>query len=118
VVAVVLYLVVSVLDLVAVARYGLWQGLANRQPAKAVTRTVLYVLLLPMAAGVLCTVGVGWPLIGIVKNLVFANYAQEQLRRYFRSLLTERYGWSEEPEHIGQPTKRALAHQLPRVLPP
>ena len=39
----------ATLDLLAVARYGLWQGLANRKPAKALTRTVVRVLVLPLA---------------------------------------------------------------------
>jgi hypothetical protein len=112
-----LFLVVAVLDLLAAAHYGLWQGLANRKPTRAVTNTVLYVLLLPYAAGLPCSALVVWPLFGIAKNLVFVNYAQDQIRRYLRALLTERYGWSEESDYVDQPSKRALAHQLPRVLP-
>jgi len=112
-----LCLVGVVMDLVAVARYGLWQGLANRKPAKAITKTTLHVLVLPLAGTLICTAGTLWPLVGIIKNLIFINYAQEQMRRYLRSLLTERYGWAEEPEFVGQPTRRALANPWPRVLP-
>jgi hypothetical protein len=107
---VVLYLTSALLDLVAVAHFGLWQGLANRKPTKALNRTLLYVLLLPL-------LGSCFPLIGILKNLILANYAREQMRRHFRSLLTERYAWSEESEFVGRPSQRALAHQLPRVIP-
>jgi hypothetical protein len=81
----------SLLDLVAAARFGLWQGLANRHPARAVTKTVLYVLILPIAGSVLLTGGLLFPIIGLVKNLVFINYAMEQMRRRFRAILTERY---------------------------
>ena len=106
----------AVLDLVAVARYGLWQGLANRKPAKALTKTVLRVLVLPLAFLLVCTVGMLLPLIWPLKNLVLINYAREQMRRQFRSLLTERYGWADETELVGQPSKRARASQLPPVL--
>ena len=65
-----------VMDLAAVARYGLWQGLVNRKPAKAVTRTVLWVLLVPLIP-VLCSAGFLLPLIWPLKNLMFINYARE-----------------------------------------
>lgn len=115
-VAVGLCLGAAVLDLVAVARYGLWQGLANRKPAKALTKTVLRVLVLPLAFVLICTVGLSLPLIWPLKNLVLINYAREQMRRQFRSLLTERFGWAEEAELVGQPSKRVRASQLPPVL--
>lgn len=115
-VAVGLCLGAAVLDLVAVARYGLWQGLANRKPAKALTKTVLRVLVLPLAFLLICTGGLLLPLIWPLKNLVLINYAREQMRRQFRSLLTERYGWAEEAELVGQPSKRVRANQLPPVL--
>jgi len=116
VVAVGLCLGAAVLDLVAVARYGLWQGLANHKPAKALTRTVLRVLVLPLAFLLFCTAGLLLPLIWPLKNLVLINYAREQMRRQFRSLLTERYGWADEAELVGQPSKRVRASQLPPVL--
>jgi len=106
-------LAAAVLDLVAVARYGLWQGLANRKPAKALTKTVVRVLVLPLAVSVFCM-----PLFWPIKNLVLINYAREQMRRQFRSLLTERFGWAEEAELVGQPSKRVRAGQLPPVLRP
>jgi len=111
-----LCLAAAVLDLVAVARYGLWQGLANRKPARALTKTVMRVLVLPVAFVLICTAGVLLPLIWPLKNLVLINYAREQTRRQFRSLLTERYGWAEEAELVGQPSKHVRANQLPPVL--
>ena len=107
----------AVLDLVAVARYGLWQGLAQRKAAKAINRTVMHVLVIPLTISLVCTFGFLLPLIWPLKNLVFINYARDQMRRQFRALLTERYGWAEESEIVGQPTARARASQLPPVLP-
>ena len=105
-----------VMDLTAVARFGLWQGLVHRKPAKAITRTVVWVLLLPLIP-VVCTFGVLFPLIWPLKNLVFINYAREQLRRQFRAAITERYGWAEETEFIGEPSRRTKASELPSVRP-
>lgn len=105
------------MDLVAVARFGLWQGLATRQASKAVTKTVLYVLILPLAFGILCFLGTLWPLLSVVKNLVLINFAKEQLRRRFRALLTEQPGWTPDAELMVHPTKRSAARPLPPVLP-
>jgi hypothetical protein len=115
-VAVGLCLGAAVLDLVAAARYGLWQGLANRKPAKALTKTVVRVLLLPLSFALICTLGSSLPVVWPLKNLVLINYAREQMRRQFRSLLTESYGWGEGAELVGQPSKRVRASQLPPVL--
>ena len=56
------------------------------------------------------------PLIWPLKNLMFINYAREQLRRQFRSSITERAGWSEESEFIVEPTNKARPNALPPVL--
>jgi len=104
-----------VMDLSAVARFGLWQGLVRRKPAKAVTRTVVWVLLLPIIP-VMCSGGLLLPLIWPLKNLVFINYAREQLRRQFRGAVTERYGWGEESELLGQTSDKPPAQPLPPVL--
>ena len=95
---------------------GADEMLANRKPAKALTRTVVRVLLLPLSFVLICTFGSSLPLVWPLKNLVLINYAREQMRRQFRSLLTERYGWADEAELVGQPSKRARASQLPPVL--
>jgi hypothetical protein len=107
----------AVMDLFAVARYGMWQGLLNRKPGSARTKTVLRVLVLPLVAGLICGWGALWPFLAIIKNLVFLNYAREQLRRQFRALVTDRYGWAQESDFVGRPPKRALVNPLPRVLP-
>lgn len=110
-----LCILAAVMDLAAVARYGLWQGLVNRKPAKAVTRTVVWVLLVPLLP-VLCSGGILLPLIWPLKNLMFINYAREQLRRQFRKAITERYGWAEESEFIVEPASQAGPDALPPVL--
>jgi ABC-type transport system involved in multi-copper enzyme maturation permease subunit len=106
----------ATLDLVAVARYGMWQGLANQKPARALTKTVMRVVVLPLAFALICTWGLSLPLIWPLKNLVVINHAREQMRRQFRGLLTERHGWAEEAELVGQPSRRARASQLPPAL--
>jgi ABC-type transport system involved in cytochrome c biogenesis permease component len=106
-------LVGAVMDSSAAARYGMWQGLANRKPAAAVTKTVLHVLILPVPF-FLCG-GPLVPLIWVIKNMMFVNFAQEQLRRQFRTLITDRFAWVEESEFVGAPGKRALKNPLPRV---
>jgi hypothetical protein len=112
-----LCLAAATMDLAAVARFGLWQGLVQRKPAKALTRTVLIVLVLPMAFSWFCTGGMLLPIIWPLKNFVFINHARDQLRRQLRALLAGRYGWAEETELVGQPSHRARAQSLPRVLP-
>jgi hypothetical protein len=108
-------LLVSVTDLFAVAHFGIWMGLSQKTPAKAVTKTVLYVLLLP-ALGLCSAYFYIWPLIGVAKNLMFINYAQEKMRKRFRFIVTERYGMVEEPEMVGRSSARARKSQLPSVL--
>ncbi len=115
--AVGLCLLGAVMDLAAVARYGMWQGLVNRKPARAITRTILFVLVLPFMAALIVTFGFGLPLIWPLKNLVFINYSREQMRRQFRGALAERYGWAEESELIGQDSNRPRFRNLPPVLP-
>lgn len=78
-----------ILDLNAAAYYGMWMGLSCRTMSKALTKTTLYVLVLPLVCIPCCYFL--WPIIGIVKNLIFINYAQEQMRRYFRVYVTERF---------------------------
>lgn len=106
-------LLLSVMDLFAVAHFGMWMGLSQKKPARAVTRTVLLVLVLPMTG--LCCYFL-WPFIGVAKDLMFISYAQEQLRRHFRSIVTDRYGVAEEADVVGRPSTRARQSQLPPVL--
>jgi hypothetical protein len=91
----------------------MWMGLSQKKPARAVTKTVLFVLVFPVLA-ISCVYA--WPLLAAVKNIMFINYAQEKLRRHFRTIITERYGLIEEPEIVGLPSTRAGRTQLPAVL--
>ncbi|MDB6032314.1 MAG: family transporter protein [Verrucomicrobiales bacterium] len=106
-----------ILDLTAAAYYGMWMGLSSRTTSKAMTKTTLYVLVLPLICVPCCYFL--WPIVGIVKNLIFINYAQDQMRRYFRVYVTERFSsgtefgsWSPLPP----PPKPS--HPLPPVIRP
>jgi hypothetical protein len=65
----------------------------------------------------LCFLGAIWPLLSVVKNLIFINYAKEQLRRRFRALVTEGPVWAADAELLSQVSSRLPAHPLPPVLP-
>ncbi|MCI0747935.1 MAG: ABC transporter permease [Verrucomicrobia subdivision 3 bacterium] len=72
------------MDLLAVAWFGVWAGLTTKRPAHAVMKTIAYVLILPMLFA-WCL----WPVMAIVKDAIFINYARNQLRLHFRSIVTE-----------------------------
>ena len=110
-----LFLIVAVMDLFAVAQFGLWMGLSTRKPSQAILRTVLCVLVLPMIGGLCC--GFLWPIMGVVKNLIFISYAREQLRKNFRTLVTERFAVGATDEIIPAAKPLPPPH-LPPVLPP
>jgi hypothetical protein len=108
----VLFTIAAVLlDLAAVTQYGLWQGLKTRKSTRAVTKTVLYVLVFPL--GIVC---LGGPILLLLKNLILMNHAHQQLKRTFRPLVTGRYGWGDESEFIGQPSRAAMRGRMPPVL--
>ena len=110
-----LILLVAVMDLFAVSRFGLWAGLTARKPGWAVTKTILLVLVLPLALTVPCFLL--WPLTGVVKNLIFMSYAQDQLRRHFRTVITERYGVVETGALAARAARQRRESDLPPVLP-
>src|SRR5262249_44468118 len=92
VVGVFLVVALGIMDFFGVAHYGLWMGLRTRNAGKAVTKTVLHVLVIPLL-GTACVVL--YPVVTMVKDAVLIGYAQERLRRYFRAVVTERYGLGE-----------------------
>jgi hypothetical protein len=106
---------VSVMDLFAVTRYGMWAGLSARKTGWAVSKTIALVLVLPMVVGSCCAFT--WPVIGIIKNLIIISYSQEQLRRHFRLMVTERYGSISGGDLLPKPSRRRLESELPPVLP-
>jgi ABC-type transport system involved in multi-copper enzyme maturation permease subunit len=81
--------VLFLIDLYAAGWFGMWMGLRSKKPMQALTRTVLYFFILPQLAVVCCSVL--WPIMIIIKDLIFINYAQDQLRRQFRTIVTERF---------------------------
>jgi len=102
-------IVLFFLDLHAVGRYGMWMGLKSRKAGVAVTKTVGFVLLLPLLATVPCFIGlIFFPIGLIVKDLIFINYAQDQLARRFRKVATEAAGLE---------AARLRPARLPPVLP-
>lgn len=76
------------MDTLAVARYGLWAGFRSARHGAALGRTLGFVLLGPLLLGGLCLPL--WPVLAVVKNLIFMAYAEDQLRRRCRTWLTER----------------------------
>lgn len=90
-------------DLYAVGRFGLWMGLVSNKPSQAFGKTVLYVMVLPLFS-FCCSIFM--PLIWLLKNAIFMNYGEEQLRRHFRTVLTE-----------GLPARKP-APRLPSVMDP
>ena len=114
-VAIVLLLMLgAVLELQAVAHYGLWMGLVSKRPGQAVSRTVLRVILLWMLT-LPCMFF--YPFIAIIKNLVFTSHARDQLRRNLRRMVTERFVDVSREELITDPPRRVLRGQLPPVQP-
>lgn len=81
------------MDLYAVAYYGLWLGLKLRKPSQALSRTILYVIALPLATAFCC---VFLPVVAVVKNLLFINYGRDQLLRHFRDVVAGRYDTGDE----------------------
>jgi len=105
---------IAVMDLFAVARYGMWTGLISKKPGRALAKTVL-VVLGPMVITPCCYLI--WPVVGLLKNVIIMNYAQEQLRRHFRTVITERYGTADDGNVVFKPSRRQTESHLPPVLP-
>ena len=79
------------LDLLAVAEVGMWFGLTNPKPTQALTKTVLFVLVLPFLLMVVpCCWGIG-PGLMVAKSVIFFTWAQSKLENEFRRASTERY---------------------------
>jgi hypothetical protein len=79
-----------VMDLHAVATYGMWVSLTAKKPSQAFNKTVMMVMLVPLGVGIFCC-HVMYPVLAIVKNLVFFSY-RTPLYRDFRRIITEREG--------------------------
>ena len=77
-----------VMDLHAVATYGMWISLTAKKPGHAFNRTVLMVMVVPLLVGGFCC-NVAFPVALILKNLIFFSY-RTPLYRDFRRIVTER----------------------------
>ena len=93
-------------QLMAVAWYGLWIGLTTRKPGHAVAKTIIYVVIVPLIFSFVFSCGLLWPVITIVKDVIFINRARSQLHKQFRNVVTE-----------GAPTKTNL-WKRPPAWPP
>ncbi len=95
-----------VLDLFAVAEVGLWLGLTSSTPAQALTKTVLYVLILPLLLLVVpCCWGIG-PGLMVAKSVIFFTWAQGKLEKEFRRAAAERYDSPRAPKWLGGAAKK------------
>jgi ABC-type transport system involved in multi-copper enzyme maturation permease subunit len=84
-------LVWFVLDLFAVAEVGMWYGLTSQKPTQALTKTVVFVLVLPLLlVAAPCCWGIG-PGLMVAKSVIFFTWAQSKLEKQFRRAATERY---------------------------
>ena len=77
-----------VMELHAVATYGMWISLTAKKPGQAFNRTVLTVMVAPLLIGGFCCMP-AYPLTAILKNLIFFSY-RTPLYRDFRRLIAEK----------------------------
>jgi ABC-type transport system involved in multi-copper enzyme maturation permease subunit len=84
-------LVWFVLDLFAVAEVGMWYGLTSSKPTQALTKTVVFVLILPLLlVAAPCCWGIA-PGLMVAKSVIFFTWAQSKLEKEFRRAATGRY---------------------------
>ena len=84
-------LVWFVLDLFAVAEVGMWYGLTSGSATAALTKTILYVLILPLLVmAVPCFWAIA-PGLMVAKSVIFFTWAQGKLEKEFRRAATERF---------------------------
>jgi hypothetical protein len=93
-------LVWFVLDIFAVAEAGMWFGLTAQKPTQAMTKTVMFVLVLPLLLLVVpCCWGIG-PGLMVAKSVIFFTWAQNKLETEFRRAATERYEPARKPKWL------------------
>ncbi|HZO85594.1 MAG TPA: ABC transporter permease subunit [Verrucomicrobiae bacterium] len=79
-----------VMDLHAVATFGMWVSLRAKKPSQAFNKTVLMALVMPALIGAFCC-SVAYPITAILKNLIFFSY-RTPLYRDFRKMIAEQEG--------------------------
>src|SRR5262249_885799 len=98
-------------DLYAAAEFGMWVGLSSKKTTQALTKTMLYLLILPTLSIACCF----WPL-ALIKNIILINYVRDQLRRRFRIVAAEQFaGGASDAGFFAKPPSSC---KLPSVLPP
>lgn len=96
------------LDLLAVSRVGMWFSLTSAKPTHALTRTILFVVILP--ALLLPCISVMGPGLMVAKSVIFLTWAQTKLDHDFRAAATRRFDVPRSPRWSG-------AAPPPLVLP-
>ena len=96
-----------VLDLCAVSRVGMWFGLTSRKPTQAMTKTVLYVLVLPLVGSLLmCFLGPG---LLLAKSIIFLTWAHGRLQNDFRTVATQRFDVTRSVDRPAPPAPPRLS---------
>ena len=95
------------LDLCAVSRVGMWFGLTSRKPTQALTKTVLFVLVLPLAGSLFCFL-LGSGLL-LAKSIIFLTWAHGRLHNDFRLVATQRFDVTPRAEIRSQPAPPTLS---------
>ena len=74
-------------QLVAAGWLGLWTGLTTKKPAHASMKTILWVMVLPLATLPFCACLT--PVVYLVKDAILIHYARSRLHKQFRTIVTE-----------------------------
>jgi ABC-type transport system involved in multi-copper enzyme maturation permease subunit len=77
------------LDTLAVSRVGMWFSLTSSKPTIALTRTILFMIVIP-ALFLPCASILG-PGLMVAKSVIFLTWAQTRLSTHFRVAVTQRY---------------------------
>jgi hypothetical protein len=101
--------VLLITDLYAAGWYGLWMSLSSQKPSHALTKTSLFIIVLPyLFCGIPCNFV--YPIIGILKNWIFIAYAKGQLNGHFHETVTQQFA----PHELGT----LVPAPLPPPMPP
>lgn len=84
-------LVWFVVDLFAVAEVGMWYGLTSAKPTAALTKTILFVLVLPLLVMAIPCFWAIAPGLMVAKSVIYFTWAQSKLETQFRRAATERF---------------------------
>jgi hypothetical protein len=76
-------------QLISAAWFGLWSGLTTKRPGHGAGKTILYLIIVPVVSSLLFSCGCLWPVITLVKDAIFINYARNHLHQQFRNIITE-----------------------------